>query len=219
MFLMKVILDLVLLMASQMIMGYYCEIQPQISVTISARMRYLEISWYNVIDFENKTILLTDFHLSPNELIFVRNQTVAFGDHDKYYIDNNTNQDVPQSSLFFVTANNKPILFAVSLNQKTGSHKTSVSFNYELSRNVTINTSCYGYWATLVGPNGQHIEQSCIRAYPRWMNEMRSHIGPKRIRDLFLVGSHDSGSYRLKFDPKRNETRVSKYTLTQVQYI
>lgn len=206
----------VMLIANGIFVGCYCDQQNHISLTISARLRQLEISWYNVVDYADATILLTDIELAPNELIFVRNQTVL-DDNNKYYIDN-SNQDL-QTSPLFATTNNVPILFALSLNQSTGWQTTSVPFNYELSRNVTTNTTCYGYWATLVGSKGQRIQQTCIRAYPRWMNDYRSQIDGMRIRDLFLVGSHDSGSYRLKFDPQRNETRVSKYTLTQVRYI
>lgn len=207
-------LVLVFMITNGLIVGRGCNSQARISLTISARLRQLEISWYNIADYTNATILLSAIELAPNELIILRNRTYV-DDNDKYYIDNTNQHQKP--TIVFGTSNNVPILFALSLNHTTGWHRTTVLFDYEMSRNVTINTTCYGYWAILVGSKGDRIMETCIRAYPRWMNDYRSHIAEKRIRDLFLVGSHDSGSYRLKFDPELNETRVSKYTLTQVQ--
>lgn len=178
-------------------------------------------------DFANTTILLTTAELAPNESFVVRHHhdVAAPGDdNDKYYIENPTHLDLhhpqtpstPPQPLPFATSTNAPIIvFALSLNQSSGWHTTTVPFDYQLSRNVTARTSCYGYWASLVGPTGERRAQTCIRAYPKWMNDRRTDIGAMRIRDLFLVGSHDSGSYRVAFDPVRNETRVSKYTLTQ----
>lgn len=175
-------------------------------------MRLLELSWYNVDQFENTTILITDTELAANES-FIRSQ-IPINDANKYYVEN-TDHD-QHSALMFATTNNVPILYALSPKQKTGWQTTTVPFDYQLSRNVTADTKCYGYWATMVGSAGQRIAETCVRAYPKWMNEMREHIKSFRLRDLFLVGSHDSGSYRERFDPQRNETRVSKYTLTQV---
>jgi hypothetical protein len=38
-----------------------------------------------------------------------------------------------------------------------------------------------------------------------------------RLRDLFIPGSHDSSSYKDNFNFKRDNTIVTKYSLTQVR--
>lgn len=94
---------------------------------------------------------------------------------------------------------------------------TDVYYNYSHFRDmIDTNTNCYGFWVYYLNVYDQTIySSSCLRAYPRWMNEIKDHIKDYRFRDLFVPGSHDSASYRMGFDPRRNETLVSKYTLTQ----
>lgn len=117
----------------------------------------------------------------------------------------------------------RPIVYALRPeneddNQKSGWTTLPIAFNYKEHRqNVTVATKCYGYWATFMTDSGTVTATTCIRAYPTWMNDMRDHIGHFKMRDLFLVGSHDSGSYRGdQFDPHKNETLVTKYSITQV---
>lgn len=60
------------------------------------------------------------------------------------------------------------------------------------------------------------IISTCVRAYPTWMNDSKDFIKRFKFRDLFIMGSHDSGSYRANFNSNKNDTRVTKYALTQV---
>lgn len=94
---------------------------------------------------------------------------------------------------------------------------TDEHYDYRQFRDlIDVNTSCYGYWVYYRSTvNGTVWASSCLRAYPRWMNEIRDHIKDYRFRDIFIPGSHDSASYRTNFDPLKNETLVTKYTLTQ----
>lgn len=122
-----------------------------------------------------------------------------------------------------------PVLYALHINGSasgSGWHTTDVPYPLNHTSEaplITAATGCYGMWATFVpddaaaaaaAPAGPR-RQSCLRAHPRWMGGMRPHIEGRRLGDLFLVGSHDTGSYRYGFDARLNETRVSKYTLTQ----
>lgn len=45
---------------------------------------------------------------------------------------------------------------------------------------------------------------------------MREHIKGFRFCNLFIVGSHDSGSFRTNFNPHGHDSIVTKYSLTQV---
>lgn len=101
--------------------------------------------------------------------------------------------------------------------EKSGWITTNIPFDMEMSKNISIHTKCYGYWAVYLDAYGDAKTSACISAYPTWMNDMKSHIGRFKFRDLFIAGTHDSGSYRERFDPTRNETLVTKYALTQVR--
>ena len=107
------------------------------------------------------------------------------------------------------------IVAAIQPDAKSQWFTTGVPFDYALSRNVTVQTKCYGYWASYINAAGGILATTCLRAYPLWMNEMRSYIGGLRFRDLLLVGTHNSGSYRSKFLPFERESIVTKYALCQ----
>lgn len=93
---------------------------------------------------------------------------------------------------------------------------TEIRYNYTQFRDIVdVNTSCYGYWVYYREAGGRIWASSCLRAYPRWMNEIKDHIKGYRFRDIFVPGSHDSSSYKTGFNPLKNETLVTKYTLTQ----
>lgn len=101
--------------------------------------------------------------------------------------------------------------------EKSGWITTNIPFDMEMSKNVSIHSKCYGYWAVYLNGYGEVKASACISAYPTWMNDMKSHIGRFKFRDLFIAGTHDSGSYKERFDPTRKETLVAKYALTQVR--
>lgn len=117
-----------------------------------------------------------------------------------YWISNNGSDD---------------IVAALQPSATTQWFTTGVYFDYALSRNVTAKMGCYGFWASYVNASGDILASSCLRAYPRWMRETRALVGGMRMRDLFIPGTHDSGSYRPNFDPLLRETIVTKYALTQ----
>lgn len=112
---------------------------------------------------------------------------------------------------------NRTVQYWLEITEQNGWVTTNIPFDMELSKNISIRSKCYGYWAVYLNGNGEVITTACISAYPTWMNDMKSHIGKFKFRDLFLAGTHDSGSYRERFDPTKNETLVTKYALTQVR--
>ncbi|XP_073826090.1 phosphatidylinositol-specific phospholipase C X domain containing isoform X1 [Musca autumnalis] len=208
-------------------------------LTISAQKRFLEISWINAPALEDDRIMLTSgepYNFEKLKWIPTERTPMAEFSKEEDDISAITQEDgsgagePPTSTSTPTTAspyNAKDIHYWISNN---GTNKivaaltptanslwftTGVPFDYNLSKNVTSRTSCYGYWATYVSGNGTVMASTCLRAFPRWMHEMRSQIGGLRMRDLFIPGSHDSGSYRLNFDPLRHETLVTKYSLCQ----
>uniref|UniRef100_A0A182P0Y5 Phosphatidylinositol-specific phospholipase C X domain-containing protein n=1 Tax=Anopheles epiroticus TaxID=199890 RepID=A0A182P0Y5_9DIPT len=109
----------------------------------------------------------------------------------------------------------KEVLFSLQPIYTNGWTKTGIKFNYDLMKSVTTNTSCYGYYAYFVRPNGTVLASHCMKLFPRWMADLRPHLSPFRMRELFLPGTHDSASYKAGFDPQYQETIITKYALTQ----
>uniref|UniRef100_A0A182IVA7 Phosphatidylinositol-specific phospholipase C X domain-containing protein n=1 Tax=Anopheles atroparvus TaxID=41427 RepID=A0A182IVA7_ANOAO len=109
----------------------------------------------------------------------------------------------------------KEVLFSLQPVYTNGWTKTGIKFNFNLMNEVTTTTGCYGYYAYFVRPNGTVLAAHCLRLFPTWMNDLRSHLGAFRMRELFLPGTHDSASYKRNFDPQHQETIITKYALTQ----
>ena len=87
-------------------------------------------------------------------------------------------------------------------------------FDY-LLYDIDYDTKCYAFWFYYISNTSEIIQEGCISAYSKWMNEIREDIKDSRFRNLFIPGSHDSPGYRTNFKELVNETRVSKYSYTQ----
>lgn len=213
-------------------------------LTISARKRFLEVSWQNAPAKEGDNVLLTlqdpySFELrakptgtplaafdSPNE----EGSGSGSGpdeqqEHVPYVPEHGytstasplLTRELPTKPSEFWVSNrgNNTIVAAIKPSLAAQWFTTGVPFNYALSRSVIAQSTCYGYWASYINAEGTILAKTCVRAHPIWMNEMRDVINDLRLRDLFIPGTHDSGSYRPNFDPLLRETLVTKYALTQ----
>lgn len=111
---------------------------------------------------------------------------------------------------------NKRALYFIQPNEANGWITTNIIFNNRLVENVSASTKCYGYWAIYVDKSMNPIISTCIRAHATWMNDSKDFIKRFKFREIFILGSHDSGSYRANFNSNKNDTIVTKYALTQV---
>ncbi|XP_055534020.1 PI-PLC X domain-containing protein 1 [Wyeomyia smithii] len=109
----------------------------------------------------------------------------------------------------------KEVLFAIKPMYENGWTMTDIIFNRDLMERVDITTTCYGYYAYFINENGTVRSEHCMKLYPTWMNDLRSHLGQFRMRELFIPGTHDSASYKKNFNHQNQENIVTKYTLTQ----
>lgn len=112
--------------------------------------------------------------------------------------------------------NQKRALLWLQPTESSGWITTDVIFKSSLLNELNINTTCYGYWAVYVDSTLHPVYTTCIQAYPTWMNDNKLTIKKFKFRDLLILGSHDSGSFRSNFNATKNETLVTKYSLTQV---
>ncbi|KAH8392337.1 hypothetical protein KR215_006172, partial [Drosophila sulfurigaster] len=172
--------------------------QLKLWLTISARKRLLEVSWKNAPLREGDIVLLTN----EDPLSF--------------------EQRANHNSTFLWVANGgaTPIVGHIKPRKKAQWNTTGEKFDYEKFRNLSTCISCYGYWASYIDATGSILAKTCVRAYPRWMTEMRDKLGELRLRDLFIPGTHNSGSYRPNYDPETEDSlffflKYKKYELTQ----
>ncbi|XP_043864903.1 PI-PLC X domain-containing protein 1 [Drosophila mojavensis] len=218
--------------------------QLKLWLTISARKRFVEISWKNAPARDGDQVLLTIQDPHTFELQSVPTGTPLAGFAKSRNSDSESESEessgsgtdqvafvpihgyttpgtvakadvIPMRQQWGSNGGNNQIVAAIKPSQSAQWFTTGVPFDYALSRNVTTHSDCYGYWASYIDDHGRILAKTCIRAHPRWMTNWHSGLGDLRLRDLFIPGTHDSGSYRPNFDPLLRESLVTKYALTQ----
>lgn len=223
-------------------MKFFLDDKPiRLSLTISAKRNALEISWFHLRPL-NGIILLTD--REPTEP-FTHHKTLTPAALSERYsslsqestdateststsseqktanfttLQNVTTQrpELVEKTIWTFGTDNRETLYTIKPSKDEGWETTDIYFDTDLLSQINTQTKCYGYWVVYLSSDGQVVTTACIRAYPTWMNDMKSHIKSFKFKDLFIVGSHDSGSFRSNFNPRHNETLVTKYSLTQV---
>ncbi|KAH8298045.1 hypothetical protein KR018_005257 [Drosophila ironensis] len=197
-------------------------------LTISARRRYLEVSWKNAPARKDDFVLITreDPLIFEKRIMSLGTPLAPFRGEEAYVpfhgvsgiADSHSSSRSTASREYWVAnAGATEVVAALQPNEGLTAQwfTTGLPFDYAMSQNVTVETTCYGFWASYIDGDGRILAKTCLRAYPRWMNELKPLIGEMRLRDLFIPGSHDSGSYRPGFDPLVRESLVTKYALCQ----
>ncbi|XP_017011919.2 uncharacterized protein [Drosophila takahashii] len=164
---------------------------PKIWLTIGAQQRFLEVSWANAPANNGDKILVT----KQDALSFEKSQD------EESWVANGGATEVEATIL-------------LSPQHSTHWQTTQLRYDYLLSRTVTIETTCYGFWASYIDFQGNILAKTCLKAFPRWMNDLKSEIGDVTLRDLFIPGTHDSGAYIPNFSLS-NENVETKYSVTQ----
>lgn len=187
-------------------------------MTLSAKLNAVEISWYNLRTPNDGYILLTDEEplapfrkqkLTDMEQLPHKIYTNEDNSTHKYYVTN-------ENFKWTYGRANKHALHIIKPNETNGWITTNIIFNNKYLENLSATTKCYRYWAVYVDNSLNPVFTTCIRTYATWMNDNKDLIKRFKFRDLFILGTHDSGSYRANFNSSQNETHVTKYALTQV---
>lgn len=192
----------------------------ELYLTISARSRFVEISWNNAPHAPGDIILLTSVAPFSFERRDGRERGLAPLGVVPYDVfapstEGPSDFDPIHKHQWVVNNGTAEVLSQVTPTQRKQWFQSMIPFDYKESANVTKETRCYAFWATYLNSQGNILKTQCLKAEPTWMNDMRSLIGDFRMRDLFIPGTHDSGSYIPNFTPGRLETIVTKYALTQ----
>lgn len=206
-------------------LGAVNDVPFKLSLTVSAKLGTVDLSWYNLPTPNVGYILLTDteptapFHiheLRPIEPHSI-DTDVARQQPQQQQAQEQTRKQNLNRIRFTYGFGNASALYWVRPSDRNGWEASSVIFDSNLLKSITKHTKCYGYWAIYLNDALDVVQPgTCMRAYGTWMNDERDHVKHFRFRDLFIVGTHDSASYRMNFNATRNDTLVTKYALTQV---
>ncbi|XP_046652432.1 PI-PLC X domain-containing protein 1-like isoform X1 [Daphnia pulicaria] len=103
---------------------------------------------------------------------------------------------------------------AVATGKNSGYHKTDVQFGFPaVDRHLFAGDSCLGYWIGYVR-NGVTVSSNCIKLRPSWMWQNREKLGSVPLYQLFLPGTHNSGSYR-PYNGHSSDTVFMRYLICQ----
>lgn len=196
----------------------------KISLAISAKLNALEIAWYNLDTPNTGHILLTNEEPQPP---YQEHRLPATDSSPSSSSGSGSSEDVlnrkynrnANTAYWTFGKNRTKALYWLRPNETDGWLTTNVIFDNSLLATLKPDTKCYGYWAVYVDDYSNAMFSTCMRAHATWMNDHKEMIKRFRFRDLFILGTHDSGSYRLNFNSTKNETLVTKYSLTQVSFI
>lgn len=213
---------------------------PQVSLTINPRTRHLQIYWSNVKVQRGDRILITDRDPGVDQFTRFETpepvttttdspnpSTTTEGDFitslyslDKFLglsTDSTEGSPIEDSAgepAKIVWQFGEPpqnVLYSMMIQESAGWWKTNVAFNRDLFNQLTTHSSCYGYWVHMINATGSVITRNCWQAHPRWMNDLKNEIKDVKMRNLFIPGTHDSGSYKTTF----TENLLTKYAVTQ----
>lgn len=148
---------------------------------------------------------LSDIEQLPHEIYTNEDNSTS-----KYYANT--------EKITWTYKDSKKALYWIQPDDTNGWITTNVIFNNSLLQDLNLNTTCYGFWAVYLDNSMNSVLSTCVRTYATWMNDNKNTIKKFKFRDLFILGSHDSGSFRSNFNTTKNETLVTKYALTQVKY-
>ncbi|KAI1283773.1 PI-PLC X domain-containing protein 3 [Halotydeus destructor] len=97
-----------------------------------------------------------------------------------------------------------------------GRYRTEVQFPTHTFSPGNMTSSCLGHWVALVvkGDSGDQtvMVSNCIRAQPTWMADNFDHIKDKSLKDIFIPGSHNAGSYEFGNRPHA-KSLLRKYVI------
>lgn len=209
-------------------------------LTVSARHNNVEICWENAPALSNDRIFLTkrkpfnftkldsdngdDDDDDGDEIVTATGEEEAEaegsgGDDSLQLTTNNYSSRASPyiakdlSLWSFNEGREGSIILAINPMVKVQWFTTNIPFERKEMDMLTVNSSCYGYWASYVNDKGEILAMTCYRIYPTWMNDLRDIVGGLKLKNLMIPGTHDSGSYRQR--RHAHESLFIKYSVTQ----
>jgi len=159
----------------------------------------LEIFWYNNMNADvDLTFLLTDKLVDNPQLM---NYTLVFPNENF----TNVRWDLPDDA---------EVLYETIINKTAGRHLTNVAYQMEDYRDLSVVSGCYGFYFHLLTDEAEKVTTGCMRTNANWMRDMKQALSPRKFRQIFIPGTHDSASFKYNFHPSKDNI-VSKYSLTQ----
>ncbi|XP_017795400.1 PREDICTED: PI-PLC X domain-containing protein 1-like [Habropoda laboriosa] len=103
------------------------------------------------------------------------------------------------------------VIYTVTPNSSSGVQKTGILAEYVPSSNLSYVPKCLKYgvaWST----ENEEKRKECLKTEPTWMKERKNIVGPLKMSQIFLPGTHDSASY----DEEGNKRSIlARFAVTQ----
>ncbi|XP_015436258.1 PREDICTED: PI-PLC X domain-containing protein 1-like [Dufourea novaeangliae] len=110
---------------------------------------------------------------------------------------NNVNLQPEEKIVLLDTSrpNSPVVLYHVTSGGSSGLEKTGIQAEFVPSTELSFVQRCTKYSVALQTAIGDLKETNCMKTQPTWMKERQDILGPRKISQIFLPGTHDSACY------------------------
>ncbi|KAI8043808.1 hypothetical protein M5D96_005146, partial [Drosophila gunungcola] len=137
-------------------------------LTISARKRFLEVSWSNAPARMGDQVLVTrqDALSFDTKLLPKRTPLATFHSEEGIRPEAKSDTNEVEQKYWVANGGATEVVAAIQPTQglSTQWFTTGLPFDYALSRNVTVQTSCYGFWASYIDVQGNILAKTCLKS-------------------------------------------------------
>ncbi|XP_026670201.1 PI-PLC X domain-containing protein 1-like [Ceratina calcarata] len=103
------------------------------------------------------------------------------------------------------------VIYTLTPNSPNGNQTTGIQAEYVPSSNLPFVQKCTKYGVIWSSDSGVK-KMDCLKLQPTWMRDRKDILGPLRMNEIFLPGTHDSAAY----DEDGSKTGfIPKYAVTQ----
>lgn len=107
-----------------------------------------------------------------------------------------------------------PLLDAITVDSVHGWANSTVFEQHIEPEFLGYYGRCLNYYAAYLDSENRILTATCLRVEPNWMWNLKQEIGPRRLRQIFIPGTHDSSAYG-EYNENVGDTIVKKYSITQ----
>ncbi|XP_053996108.1 PI-PLC X domain-containing protein 1-like isoform X1 [Hylaeus anthracinus] len=104
------------------------------------------------------------------------------------------------------------IVYNVTSNGPSGIEQTGIPSTFTPNSSLLFEQQCSKYKVAVLTVEGNLKDINCLKTQPTWMKQRKHILGPLRISQIFLPGTHDSASYAQRND---GGNIISRFAITQ----
>jgi hypothetical protein len=165
--------------------------------SINPHDRYINLNWFNVKPFRNMVVVMTNKPM------------VEVSTHLKKELHHGNNR----GNIEIKKSGDATYFYELGINEPDGTEE--LEFQHDFSKELKPDSKgCYNFWWYLVD-GSTVIDSGCMRTRSRWMNDMKPTLTNRKIKQVFLPGTHDSVSFTEGITLDTASFPLNSYSLTQ----